>query len=78
VRTRERQQQRATFAMQALLTWQLRGACAPLRVCSARSAYEIKKLDCKDVTSTNPSFKKAGLTKMMQSTWLLTKKMAKA
>jgi hypothetical protein len=30
------------------------------------------------VTSTNPSFKKAGLTKMMQSTWLLTKKVAKA
>jgi hypothetical protein len=30
------------------------------------------------VISSNPNFKKAGLTKVMQSTWLLTKKAAKA
>jgi hypothetical protein len=47
-------------------------------VCNARSAYDIKKLDCKDVISNNPGFQKAGLTKMMQTTWLLTKKTAKA
>ena len=47
-------------------------------VCNARSAYEIKKLDCKDVISNNPGFQKVGLTKMMQTTWLLTKKTAKA
>ncbi len=49
-----------------------------MRACSAtaRSAYDIKKLESTDVIGSNPGFQRAGLTKVMQTTWLLTKKKA--